>query len=207
MSMELGLHDPTVRQAQRGDAAAWERLYQSHRRRVYGICLRMVRNPSDAEDLMQETFVQVVRKISTFRGDSSFSTWLYRVTKNAVLMQRRRKRLWCASLEEISSEGVDLTHQPVQIPARDGSLASEVQWMELKQAIAKLPLACQRVFVLHDVFGYPHRAIGGLTGLSESNSKSHLRRARLRLGRMLGVRHRRRNRNPSNARCVSARGK
>lgn len=207
MSMELGLHKPTLRKAQRGDAAAWERLYVSHRHQVCGIGLRMVQNPSDADDLMQESFVQFVRKTRTFPGDSAFSTWPYRVTKYAVLMHRRRKRLWCASLAEISNEGVDLSYQPARIPARGPSFASETQGLDLNQAVGKLPPACQRVFVLHDVFGYPHRAIGGITGLSESNSKSHLRRARMRLGRMLGIPRGRKIRNSGTARGVSAKGK
>ncbi len=89
-----------IRLAQAGDAAAFEQLYQLHSRRVYALCLRMVGNPSDAEDLMQEAFLQLFRKIATFRGESAFSTWLHRMTVNVVLMRLRKKTLPAASLEE-----------------------------------------------------------------------------------------------------------
>ena len=89
-----------IRLAQGGDAAAFEYLYQLHGRRVYALCLRMVGNPSDAEDLMQEAFLQLFRKIGTFRGESAFSTWLHRMTVNVVLMRLRKKSLPVASLEE-----------------------------------------------------------------------------------------------------------
>src|SRR5260370_7537712 len=89
-----------IRLAQAGDAAAFEFLYHLHSRRVYALCLRMVNNPSDAEDLMQEAFLQLFRKIGTFRGESAFSTWLHRMTVNVVLMRLRKKSLPVASLEE-----------------------------------------------------------------------------------------------------------
>ena len=184
--MSAGTQDRTVRGAQLGDAAAWEQLYTSHRRRVYGLCLRMVQNPSDAEDLMQETFVQVLRKIRAFRGESAFSTWLYRVTKNVVLMRLRKKRPRCASLEEVFGDGVNLEPRLLQLAVNDSLHTPEIQRLELDQAIGRLPPAHQWVLVLHDVLGYQHRAIGRMTGLSESNSKSQLRRARRRLGRILG---------------------
>lgn len=80
-----------IRQAQRGDAAAFERLYRLHSRRVYSLCLRMVSNPAEAEDLTQEAFLQLFRKIQTFRGESAFSTWLHRLAVNVVLMRLRKK--------------------------------------------------------------------------------------------------------------------
>ena len=89
-----------IRLAQAGDAAAFDFLYHLHSRRVYALCLRMVNNPSDAEDLMQEAFLQLFRKIGTFRGESAFSTWLHRMTVNVVLMRLRKKSLPVASLEE-----------------------------------------------------------------------------------------------------------
>src|SRR5467141_2526420 len=89
-----------IRLAQAGDAAAFEFLYHLHSRRVYALCLRMVNNPSDAEDLMQEAFLQLFRKIGTFRGESALSTWLHRMTVNVVLMQLRKKSLPVVPLEE-----------------------------------------------------------------------------------------------------------
>src|SRR6202142_1426945 len=91
-----------IRHAQAGDAAAFEHLYQLHSRRVYALCLRMVGNRSDAEDLMQEAFLQLFRKIGTFRGESAFSPWLHRMTVNVVLMRLRKKTLPAASLEEVT---------------------------------------------------------------------------------------------------------
>src|SRR5262245_54380857 len=81
-----------IQRAQNGDAAAFEYLYRSHSRHVYGVCVRMLRNSADAEDMTQHVFLQMFRKIGTFRGDSEFSTWLHRVTVNAVLMHLRRKK-------------------------------------------------------------------------------------------------------------------
>ena len=95
-----------IRLAQAGDAPAFELLYQLHSRRVYALCLRMVNNPADAEDLMQEAFLQLFRKIGTFRGESAFSTWLHRMTVNVVLMRLRKKSLPVASLEETDRKSV-----------------------------------------------------------------------------------------------------
>ncbi len=104
-----------IRLAQAGDAAAFEFLYGLHSRRVYALCLRMVGNPSDAEDLMQEAFLQLFRKIGTFRGESAFSTWLHRMTVNVVLMRLRKKSLPVASLEE--------TTEPDEEPAGRGRIS------------------------------------------------------------------------------------
>ena len=89
-----------IERAKQGDEAAFETLYQMHKRRVYSLCLRMVSNPSQAEDFAQEAFLQLFRKIGTFRGESAFSTWLHRMTVNVVLMQLRKKGLPSVSLEE-----------------------------------------------------------------------------------------------------------
>src|SRR5713226_6195720 len=98
-----------ILQAQRDDAQAFERIYESHSRRIYSLCLRMVRNPAEAEDLTQEAFLRVFRNIRTFRGKSAFSTWLHRLAVNVVLMQLRKKRLLEAELDETrgrTGEGV-----------------------------------------------------------------------------------------------------
>src|SRR5713226_10691609 len=92
----------SIQRARQGDEAAFERLYRSHSRRVYALCLRMVRNTAEAEELTQETFLQVFRRIATFRGESAFSTWLHRVVVNIVLMRLRRKRLEPTSLDDAS---------------------------------------------------------------------------------------------------------
>jgi Sigma-70 region 2 len=92
----------TIRLAQQGDAAAFELIYRLHCSRVYSICLRMLRDPAEAEDLTQESFIQLFRKIHTFRGESAFSTWLHRLTVSLVLMRLRKKKLASTSLDEIT---------------------------------------------------------------------------------------------------------
>jgi len=89
-----------IQLAQQGDAGAFERIYRLHSRRVYALCLRMVGNTAEAEDLTQDAFLQLFRKIGTFRGESAFSTWLHRLAVNVVLMKLRKKTLPATSLEE-----------------------------------------------------------------------------------------------------------
>ena len=174
-----------IRLAQAGDAAAFEHLYQLHGRRVYALCLRMVGNPSDAEDLMQEAFLQLFRKIGTFRGESAFSTWLHRMTVNVVLMRLRKKTLPAASLEE-TTEPDDETGGPRKdIGAPDLRLSGAVDRVNLERSIEKLPPGYRTVFVLHDVQGFEHNEIAGIMGCSVGNSKSQLHKARTRLRELL----------------------
>src|SRR6202163_18587 len=108
-----------IRLAQQGDAAAFERLYQLHNRRVYSLCLRMVGNTAEAEDLTQESFLQLFRKISTFRGESAFSTWLHRLSFNIVLMRLRRHSYQVLSLDETFEPGENTTRRQKEIGGRD----------------------------------------------------------------------------------------
>ena len=174
-----------IRLAQSGNAAAFEFLYQLHGRRVYALCLRMVGNPSDAEDLMQEAFLQLFRKIGTFRGESAFSTWLHRMTVNVVLMRLRKKSLPAASLEE-ATEPDDETGGPRKDPgAPDLRLSGAVDRVNLERSIGKLPPGYKTVFVLHDIQGYEHNEIAEIMGCSVGNSKSQLHKARTRLRELL----------------------
>ena len=174
-----------IRQAQAGDAAAFEFLYQLHGRRVYALCLRMMNNPADAEDLMQEAFLQLFRKIGTFRGESAFSTWLHRMTVNVVLMRLRKKSLPVASLEE-TTEPDDETGGPRKdIGAPDLLLSGAVDRVNLERSVDKLPPGYRTVFVLHDVQGYEHNEIADIMGCSVGNSKSQLHKARTRLRQLL----------------------
>jgi RNA polymerase sigma-70 factor (ECF subfamily) len=145
-----------IRLAQAGDAAAFEHLYQLHSRRVYALCLRMVGNPSDAEDLMQEAFLQLFRKIGTFRGESAFSTWLHRMTVNVVLMRLRKKTLPAASLEETTEPDEETGGPRKDIGAPDLRLSGAVDRVNLERSIEKLPPGYRTVFVLHDVQGFEH---------------------------------------------------
>jgi len=174
-----------IRQAQVGNAAAFEFLYQLHGRRVYALCLRMVGNPADAEDLMQEAFLQLYRKIGTFRGESAFSTWLHRMTVNVVLMRLRKKTLPTDSLEETLEPDAENSGPKRDVGAPDLRLSGAVDRVNLERSIEKLPPGYRTVFVLHDVQGYEHNEIAGIMGCSVGNSKSQLHKARTRLRELL----------------------
>jgi RNA polymerase sigma-70 factor, ECF subfamily len=174
-----------IRLAQHGDAAAFERIYQLHSRRVYSLCLRMVGNPAEAEDLAQEAFLQLFRKIQTFRGESAFSTWLHRLTVNVVLMRLRRKTGHESSLEELSEPDEETGAAPREIGTPDLRLAGSVDRVNLERAVAELPPGYRQVFLLHDVQGYEHNEIAALMGCSIGNSKSQLHKARTRLRELL----------------------
>src|SRR5437899_11952456 len=174
-----------IRLAQAGNAAAFEFLYQLHGRRVYALCLRMVGNPADAEDLMQEAFLQLFRKIATFRGESAFSTWLHRMTVNVVLMRLRKKSLPAPSLEE-TTEPDDETGGPRKdIGAPDLGLSGSIDRVNLQRCVEQLPPGYKTVFVLHDVQGYEHNEIADIMGCSIGNSKSQLHKARMRIRELL----------------------
>ena len=174
-----------IRRAQTGDAAAFEFLYQMHGRRVYALCLRMVSNPADAEDLAQEAFLQLFRKISTFRGESAFSTWLHRMTVNVVLMRLRKKSLPTDSLEETIDPDSENSGPKRDVGAADLRLTGAVDRVNLERSIGKLPPGYKTVFVLHDVQGFEHNEIANIMGCSVGNSKSQLHKARTRLRELL----------------------
>jgi RNA polymerase sigma-70 factor (ECF subfamily) len=174
-----------VLRAQRGDASAFERLYLLHSARVYSLCLRMVGNPAEAEDLTQEAFMLVMRKIRTFRGDSAFSTWLHRIVVNIVLMRLRRKTPFESSLEEINDQP-GARRSPLQELARpDLRLAGSLDRLHLERALAKLRPFQKLVVILHDIQGYKHIEIAKMLHWSIGNSKSQLHRARARLRKLL----------------------
>jgi RNA polymerase sigma-70 factor (ECF subfamily) len=174
-----------IRRAQGGDAPAFEFLYQMHNRRVYALCLRMVNNPADAEDLMQEAFLQLFRKISTFRGESAFSTWLHRMTVNVVLMRLRKKSLPTDSLEETLEPDSENSAPKRDVGAPDLRLSGAVDRVNLERCVEKLPPGYRTVFVLHDVQGYEHNEIAKIMDCSVGNSKSQLHKARTRLRELL----------------------
>jgi len=170
-----------IERAKQGDAAAFEALYHLHKRRVYSLCLRMTANTAAAEDLTQEAFLQLFRKIGTFRGESAFSTWLHRMAVNVVLMQLRRKGLPVVPLEEnIETEEEAPRKEP---GADDPRLAGSIDRMQLQRSIAVLPPGYRMIFLLHDVEGYEHNEIAEMVGCSIGNSKSQLHKARMKLQR------------------------
>src|ERR1700682_1965146 len=174
-----------IRRAQAGDAAAFEFLYALHGRRVYALCLRMVNNPADAEDLTQEAFLQLFRKISTFRGESAFSTWLHRLAVNVVLMRLRKKSLPTDSLEETTEPDEETGGPRRDIGAPDLRLTGSIDRVNLQRCVEQLPPGYRTVFVLHDVQGYEHNEIANIMGCSIGNSKSQLHKARMRLRELL----------------------
>ena len=172
-----------IERAKRGDAEAFEVLYNLHKRRVYSLCLRMTANTAAAEDLTQEAFLQLFRKIGTFRGESAFSTWLHRMAVNVVLMQLRKKGLPVVPLED-TMEGEE--EAPRKEPgAEDPRLAGSIDRMQLQLSIKALPPGYRMIFLLHDVEGYEHNEIAEMVGCSIGNSKSQLHKARMKLRELL----------------------
>ena len=172
-----------IAQAKQGDVAAFEHLYHAHKRRVYSLCLRMIGNAAEAEDLTQEAFLQMFRKIGTFRGEAAFSTWLHRLTVNLVLMKLRKKALWTTSLDDPGPDTEDA--RPMEIGSSDPTLIGSVDRLTLEKAIEALPAGYRIIFQLHDVEGFEHREIAGMIGCSVGNSKSQLHKARMKLRDML----------------------
>jgi RNA polymerase sigma-70 factor (ECF subfamily) len=169
-----------VARAQAGDHKAFAQLYTVHKRRIYSLCLRMVGSVAEAEDLTQEAFLQFYRKIATFRGESTLSTWLHRLAINVVLMHLRKKGLRLTSLDEVMEPAPD------QRPGRsfgapDLTLSGTIDRLALQRAIDDLPAGYRLVFVLHDIEGFEHNEIASLLDCSIGNSKSQLHKARLKL--------------------------
>src|ERR671932_1769851 len=165
-----------------GDMESFEELYARHHRRVYSLCLRMTGNVAEAEDLAQEAFIQLFRKIGSFRGESAFTTWLHRLTVNQVLMHFRKKGV---RMEQTTDDGdvpvqvVKGTENPNHMPIVDR--------IALERAIEKLPPGYRTVFVLHDIEGHEHEEIAKLLGCSVGTSKSQLHKARMKLRHLLRV--------------------
>ena len=169
-----------AQRAASGDLGAFEQLYERHNRRVYSLCLRMTQNVAEAEDLAQEAFIQLFRKIGSFRGESAFTTWLHRLTVNQVLMHFRKLKVRDEKTTadgETPDQTVLGTENPDRMPVVDR--------IALDNAIAQLPPGYRTVFVLHDVEGYEHEEIARMLNRSVGTSKSQLHKARLKLRRLL----------------------
>jgi len=173
-----------VQRAQRGDEQAFATLFQLHKKRVYSVCLQMTKDVADAEDLTQEAFMQVFRSVNSFRGDSAFSTWLYRVAVNTVLMKlRRRKSPPVLSLDEpVSTDSPSLKRE---VGKQDPSLSGAIDRIALRRALEELPGGCRQIFDLHEVEGYQHHEIAELLQCSIGNSKSQLHKAKMKMRDLL----------------------
>ena len=159
-----------------GDRQIFQELYQEHRGRVYAICLRMTQNPEESEDLTQEVFIHLFRKIGSFRGDSAFTTWLHRLTVNHVLMYFRKRKV---RPELTTANG----EPPIQIVAgtKDPKRMRIVDRILLSEVIAKLPKGYRDAIILHDVEGREHSEIAEMRGRSVGTSKSQVHKARFML--------------------------
>lgn len=173
-----------VKRAQEGDSDAFASLFHSHKARIYSVCLRMTNNTAEAEDLTQDAFLQVFRKLATFRGDSALSTWLYRIAVNTVLMHFRKKALRQISLDEPCSQDAKVVRR--EYGSRDDRLVGCVDRIALARAIKELPDGYRTIFLLHEVEGYEHQEIAELLDCSVGNSKSQLHKAKLRIRELLG---------------------
>ena len=184
-----------VQRAQQGDEQAFATLFQLHKKRVYSVCLLMTKDVAEAEDLTQEAFLQVFRSVSTFRGDAAFSTWLYRVAVNTVLMKlRRRKAPPLLSFDEpVSVESPSLRRD---FGKSDPRLSGAIDRIALRRAIQELPEGCRKIFALHEVEGYQHHEIAQLLHCSIGNSKSQLHKAKLKMRDLLFPKRRATRRRP-----------
>ncbi len=174
-----------VERLKAGDPIAFEFLYQAHKRRVYNLCLRITNNQAVAEELTQEAFLNVFRRISTFRGDAAFTTWLHRIAANCALMYIREQKSRIAETSLQDFEQTDEGHVRDTLGREDSNLAGSLDRVELEHAIAQLPPGYRIVLVLHDIEGYEHTEIAELLCCSVGNTKSQLHKARLKLRRIL----------------------
>jgi RNA polymerase sigma-70 factor (ECF subfamily) len=161
---------------QKADVPAFEELYQQHSPRLLNLAWRMCGTRADAEDLLQEIFLQVHRKLPSFRGEASIGTWLYRLAMNRCLdfLKCRQSR----------TAAVTSAFDDEQMPRASGgssALHRGIGKLDLERAIARLPEAARAAFVLHDVEGFQHQEIADILGISEGTSKSQVHKARLRL--------------------------
>ena len=168
------------KRAAEGDMQTFAELFERHNRRVYSLCLRMTQNVSEAEDLAQEVFIQLFRKIGSFRGESAFTTWLHRLTVNQVLMHFRK-----AKARDEKPTDDDETPDRIMPGTENPNRMPVVDRIALDHAIAQLPPGYRAVFVLHDVEGYEHEEIARMRGCSVGTSKSQLHKARMKLRRLL----------------------
>lgn len=167
VSQQIASIDALVERAQRSDSAAFEALYRMHVDKIYGLCLRMTGNVAEAEDCVQDAFIQAWTKLDKFRGDSAFGTWLHRVAVNTVLGRMRKAKRENDRLQAVS----DVAPAPASI-GDSGDIE------DLEQAMNQLPRGARHVFVLHAVYGYSHDETGEMLGIAAGTSKAQLHRAK-----------------------------
>jgi RNA polymerase sigma-70 factor, ECF subfamily len=169
-----------VERCRQGDLAAFEELYRVHAGRLFSVACRMVGNPADAEDLLQEIFLSAHRKLESFRGESALGTWLYRLATNHCLDYLRSRAARTNQLTDALDDEVGSFE-----PGRKGLAEQTITKMDLERALAQLPDGCRAAFVLHDIEGLEHREVAEALGIAEGTSKSQVHKARLRLRSVL----------------------
>ena len=164
------------RRCQRGDVHALEELYRRHKDKVYALALRLTNSVQDAEDIVQDVFVQVFRKIGDFREDAAFTSWLFRIATNISLsfLRKRKRRSVEGRSQDLEAYG-----------SKRGSHTGPMLRPFLEEAIASLPPKSRMIFVLHDVQGFQHNEIAEMLNCSEGTSKSQLHKARAQLRKTL----------------------
>ena len=165
-----------------GDVAAFEQIYWQHHRRVFSVCLRMTKNVTEAEDVTQQVFLLLFRKIGSFRGDSAFSTWLHRMTVNTTLMHFRKNK----TIKESTTEDGELPERNYS-GNKKHSKTHFVDSIALTRAIGELPEGYRKVFILHDIQGYEHKEIAQMLGCAAGTSKSQLFKARRKLQKLMSA--------------------
>lgn len=169
-----------VQRCRAGDLGAFEELYKAHAGKLFSLATRMLGNPSDAEDLLQEIFLSAHRKLDGFRGESALGTWLYRLATNHCLDFLRSRASRARQVTETLDEDPGWYE-----PGRAGLAEQTVSKMDLERAVAQLPEGCRAAFLLHDVQGLEHREVAEALGIAEGTSKSQVHKARLRLRALL----------------------
>ena len=171
-----------VDRCRRGDLGAFEELYRAHAGKLFSVACRMLGNPADAEDLLQEIFLSAHRKLDSFRGESALGTWLYRLAVNQCLDYLRSR----AARTNQVTDALEDDAGPFEAGAQ--TLADQtVAKMDLERALARLPEGCRAAFVLHDVQGLEHKEVAQALGIAEGTSKSQVHKARLRLRTLLAA--------------------
>ena len=173
--------DPAiVKRAARGDARAHEIIYRAFKTPVYSLCLRFTRAPAHAEDLVQETFIEIMRSIAKFRGEAALGSWIRRIAVSKALMFLRSA--WTARSQSLADDWDEVTPGNA---VSHGISSHPDEALDLDAALANLPSVSRTIVWLHDVEGFTHKEIGKLMGRTESFSKSQLSRAYQRLRPML----------------------
>ena len=169
-----------VERCRQGDLTAFEEIYRAHAGRLFSVACRMVGNPADAEDLLQEIFLSAHRKLDGFRGESALGTWLYRLATNHCLDYLRSRAGRTNQLTDALDDDVG------RYEAGSSGLAEQtVTRMDLERSLARLPEGCRVAFVLHDIEGLEHKEVAEALGIAEGTSKSQVHKARLRLRALL----------------------